>query len=263
MEPSTRNFATETAFNVKSSGMNVKQKEFVPGWDEFREKLIEASKTETQEALARRLKTTRGTINKWMSGVGGGQKTPAHKMIFYLREMGIDPSKYYSDIGLNKVFENSPEYGSTGIEIEEYSFVKKVEARPSAGGGSLQNSGQEVMRLAFRTDWLTSKTTSNPQQLVLMEVHGDSMHPTLEDGDTVLVDQGNDAKKLIDGKVYVIGYGNDGDVFIKRFRSAPGRLLFMGDNQDESYRNITILQGQDQPDRFKVFGKVIWAAKEM
>lgn len=143
-----------------------------------------------------------------------------------------------------------------GTSEDEYAFVPRVEARPAAGGGSLEMSGRSETSLAFRREWLATKTTT-PGKLVVMSVMGDSMHPTISGGDLVLVDEG--ARALQEGRVYVVRL--DGELFIKRYFKGPGRHFFRGDNRERAFEDIeTAHSGGPE---WEVIGRVLWAGKEL
>lgn len=141
---------------------------------------------------------------------------------------------------------------------DEYAFIPRALARPAAGGGSLETSGETEGALAFRREWLGRKTRTSPEKLRVMVVVGDSMSPTIEDGDIVLVDEGVRKEEPRDGRVYVIRKGDE--IYIKRFRQGVGELLFMGDNRDRDYQDVKIKPGEE--DGFALIGRVLWAGKE-
>jgi len=142
---------------------------------------------------------------------------------------------------------------------DTYAFIPRALAKPSAGGGSLETTGETEGCFAFRREWLGHKTRTSPERLRVMSVDGDSMSPTFEHGDIVLVDEGAKHDPLIEGKVYVIRKGEE--IYIKRFRKGIGKLLFMGDNRDRAEKDV-IVNGNDGDD-FAVIGKVLWAGKEL
>lgn len=78
------------------------------------------------------------------------------------------------------------------IETPDDSFVAIAHAgvRPSMGGGAVVLDEHEVPGRAyhFRRSWIKQGLKASPSQLRIMTVEGDSMEPTLLDGDTVLVD---------------------------------------------------------------------------
>ena len=141
----------------------------------------------------------------------------------------------------------------------DYTFVKKVEARPCAGCGTLETSGKEEGRLAFQTKWLKERTASNPSDLSVMTVTGDSMLPAIMNRDIVLVDEGTAGKELRDGGVYVVRA--DTEIFIKRYRKVFGKLIFLSDNREYSYQDLEIVDSATE--NFGVIGRVLWAAREV
>lgn len=140
---------------------------------------------------------------------------------------------------------------------EEFVLVDKAEARPSAGGGSLQTGDRPEERHAFRLDWLLGKARSTTG-LCLMEVMGRSMERTLHDGDLVLVNQQDHT--LAEDRIYVLRVQDD--IYIKRFSRTPGRYHFKGDNAEFAYQDIEI-DPRDESLQWKVIGRVIWAGKDL
>lgn len=139
----------------------------------------------------------------------------------------------------------------------DFTFIPKALARPAAGGGSLETSGEVDGGLVFKRSWLASRTTTNPDSLRIMTVSGDSMTPTFDDGDVILVDEKK--RELMADRVYVVRLGDE--IFVKRFRQKPGRWLFMGDNRARDYQDLEI--DPASVDGFAVIGRVLWAGKEL
>lgn len=140
---------------------------------------------------------------------------------------------------------------------EEFVLVDKAEARPSAGGGSLQTGDRPEEQHAFRLDWLLGRARSTTG-LCLMEVMGRSMERTLHDGDLVLVNQHD--RTLAEDRVYVLRVQDE--IYIKRFSRTPGRYHFRGDNPEFAYQDIEI-DPRDESLPWEVIGRVIWAGKEL
>ena len=78
------------------------------------------------------------------------------------------------------------------IESPDEAFVAIAHAtpRPSMGGGAVVDEYEETADRAyhFRRSWIRHSLKATPSQLRIMHVEGDSMAPTLLDGDAVLVD---------------------------------------------------------------------------
>ena len=78
------------------------------------------------------------------------------------------------------------------IENPDDTFVAIAHAgvRPSMGGGAVVLEEHEASGRAyhFRKSWIRNGLKASPSQLRIMTVEGDSMEPTLFEGDTILVD---------------------------------------------------------------------------
>ena len=78
------------------------------------------------------------------------------------------------------------------MENPDETFVSITHAgvRPAMGGGAVVLEDHETPGRAyhFRRSWIKNDLKASPSQLRIMTVEGDSMEPTLQDGDTVLVD---------------------------------------------------------------------------
>jgi phage repressor protein C with HTH and peptisase S24 domain len=72
---------------------------------------------------------------------------------------------------------------------ETFVAIAHAGARPSMGGGAVvEEEHIQGRNYHFRLSWIRQGLGASPSQLRVLHVEGDSMHPTLQDGDTVLVD---------------------------------------------------------------------------
>lgn len=111
----------------------------------------------------------------------------------------------------------------------DFNYIPMVEAKLSAGGGAFVESEGVQGYYAFRKDWLRRVATS-VKDLVLMRVIGDSMSPTIQKNDTVMVDTGR--KDIKEGEVYAIRY--DHTIMIKRLVFRPeDKIRVISDNKSE------------------------------
>ena len=133
----------------------------------------------------------------------------------------------------------------------EYVFIPRYEVRAGAGGGQPVLSEDVSGFLAFRQDWIKNRLRRSPAKLAVIEAYGDSMHPTISDGDVMLVDM---AESSIRGSaIYVLLAGND--AIVKRIDlRLGGQLLVKSDNP--AYEDIVL--PRDEADELRVIGKVVW-----
>ena len=139
---------------------------------------------------------------------------------------------------------------------DSWALLPVYDARASAGPGRAIDSETVLYRIAFREDWLRSITNAPLDQLAVITVDGDSMEPTLRQGDSVLVDFGQKRPQRKDG-IYVIR--TDGGLQIKRLQVevAEGKLSILSDNkQYDAQRSVS-------PNDVAVVGRVIWLGRQI
>lgn len=149
--------------------------------------------------------------------------------------------------------------GGPAADEAESSGLLSVKRHPvtvSAGPGAMVNEEVGKPYFAFDERWLKSLTASRPDNLSIVRVEGDSMAPTLNAGDEILVDLGDSAERLRDG-IYVLRI--DDAVVVKRLALNPvgRRVTVQSDNP--AY--------PDWPDcsldSINCIGRVIWAARRI
>jgi len=143
------------------------------------------------------------------------------------------------------------ESGFTEQSGHHFSFVKKVKPHLNGGSGELTSDEEAEGIYAFRTDWLKSRWPAASMRLA--QVSGDSMYPTLKDGDLVLFDVTE--RYPIDGKIMVVGI--DDLVYIKRLRRTHQGMFLVSDNS-AVYEPWRI-----DPEETKFLGLVLWHCGEL
>lgn len=133
-------------------------------------------------------------------------------------------------------------------------MVPMVEAVMSAGSGSFETSDYSERKYAFRRDFLCRK--GNSSQMVLMRVAGDSMEPSIEDGDVVLIDQSQ--RTPAPNRIYAVGV--EDMVYLKRINSRPGKIILSSDNPDYPPMEVDI--NGDLQNQVRIIGKMIWSCRE-
>ncbi len=107
----------------------------------------------------------------------------------------------------------------------DFSPVKGVKSVLGSGTGRLIEDELSEDICWFRTDWLLRKGRIPCMRLA--RVSGDSMFPTLVDGDLVLFDTSK--TEPLDGKIMVVGI--DDLLYIKRLRVSPEGFFLVSDNR--------------------------------
>ena len=104
--------------------------------------------------------------------------------------------------------------------------IPRFDALVSAGPGSLADRAQVLEHYQFSPAFLKHLGVS-PATAGVIEIRGDSMYPTLRDGDLAVVDWG--IKELVDDGIYVVTY--DSLTRIKRLQRRAGALVLISDNR--------------------------------
>ncbi|MGA1619246.1 MAG: XRE family transcriptional regulator [Pirellulales bacterium] len=145
------------------------------------------------------------------------------------------------------------------VENPDLAFVAipYVNVRSSVGGSPEADSDPNFRRpYHFQRGWIRHSLNANPVNLRIMHVEGDSMMPTLIDGDVVLVDISR--RSPSPPGIFVI---NDGmGLVAKRLEhipnSEPARVRIISDNQRYSDYDGLV-------DAINVIGRICWFSREV
>jgi hypothetical protein len=147
---------------------------------------------------------------------------------------------------------------AAGTHVEEgLVSVPRLEVNASAGPGALEAEGKRLGRIGFDAAWLRRLGLGGGSagRLSVIRVDGDSMSPTLSDGDEILVDRDDGAGRLRDG-IYVLRI--EETLVVKRLALGPGgRLSVRSDN--DAYPGWPDLE----PAAVDVVGRVVWVGRRL
>lgn len=124
--------------------------------------------------------------------------------------------------------------------------VPRLDLGASAGPGALASSEIPVGHLRFSSRWLKAQGL-DPTMLTAIEVQGDSMEPTLRDGDEILVDR---SVRALRAGVHVIRL--DDVLLVKRLAPAPGGAVEVI-SDSPAYGRLVRPRGE-----VEVVGRVVW-----
>jgi phage repressor protein C with HTH and peptisase S24 domain len=134
--------------------------------------------------------------------------------------------------------------------------VKRHPVMVSAGPGAIVTEELGKPYFAFDERWLKALTPSAPSNLSIVRVEGDSMAPTLNAGDDILVDLGDSSDRLRDG-IYVLRI--DDALVVKRLALNPvgRRVTVQSDNP--AYPDWPDCTLKD----VNPIGRVIWSGRRI
>lgn len=146
--------------------------------------------------------------------------------------------------------------GAEPAESADHVLVPQLDVGASAGPGALPGGEAAWSHLAFAPNWLKKLGTGDARQLSIIRVEGDSMMPTLADGDEILVDRSDAATRLRDG-IYVLR--RDEALVVKRLALDPSgrRAAIRSDNPAyPSWPDCDLAE-------IEVVGRVVWCGRKI
>ncbi|MFV0449658.1 MAG: XRE family transcriptional regulator [Vibrio sp.] len=161
---------------------------------------------------------------------------------------------------------NSKEFNLEAIEfatkdlkssfLEEFALIPGYRIQVSAGHGTNPLGGEEepCRHLAFRRKWLKWRGFSE-KDLAIVWAKGDSMEPTINNNDTLVVHLGRTVPQ--DGHLYI--FRNEEQLFVKRYQGALGSWRLISDNK--VYDTLDIKK--EEQHQFEVIGQVVHIAKDL
>src|SRR6266852_3173053 len=143
-------------------------------------------------------------------------------------------------------FVPAPELSSRG-----FVSLPRYDVRAASGGGAIVHSEQIVDVLAFRSDWIKHTLRLNPDNLALISAVGDSMTPTIKEGDLLLLDL--TAGHVQDNAIYALGVS--GSLLVKRIQMlTSGGVRVISDNPAYPPEEIPARKAGE----LRFVGRVVW-----
>lgn len=198
----------------------------------------------TAADLARHAGVSHSTINRPLTQPDYPNAISRKTIALVAQASGIDPSTFLGQTQVPAPARRDRASEETTIPI--YNVFA------SAGPGAIVSSSEEIVdQLAFPPGYLRHVTKSNPRDLAIIGVKGDSMIPTLKDDDLVMLDMSK--KDLSYEGLFVIRDGGEA-LLVKRIGRATRRgfVMIISDN-----RNVPAVERAIED--VEVLGKVIWA----
>lgn len=145
--------------------------------------------------------------------------------------------------------------GHNGGTAATVAMVPRLQIGASAGPGALVEREAKQSAIGFDHRWLRS-LGANPGDVSIIQVRGDSMAPTLADGDDIMVSKDDGVNRVRDG-IYVLRV--DDTLMVKRLSVNPasGALNIRSDNP--VYPDFE----DCDPASVTVIGRVIWIGRRL
>jgi hypothetical protein len=156
--------------------------------------------------------------------------------------------------GVDEALLGGPEAG--GGRAGGMIAVPRLAVDAAAGAGAFDGDERERAHIAFDPAWLRRLARGRPEQLSIIRVSGDSMAPTLADGDEILVDSGDGAERLRDG-IYVLRI--DDALLVKRVTLNPAARTISVRSDNPAYPGWP----NCEPGAVDIVGRVVWAGRRI
>lgn len=180
----------------------------------------------TQTELATACGWKQSRIGNYEAGISAPKKRDYEIIADAIGLPDVTPS--WLMFGVRVAPEDRSEYEVTEDRYAMIPLLSTVEAR---AGTSRRGADHEQVgkTLAYRRDWLEANGLS-AALCVVVPVSGDSMQPTIFNGDTVLVNTGD--HKIANGQVYAFRH-EDGPRIKRLFKQLDGKVRVVSDNPDK------------------------------
>lgn len=214
-------------------------------------------------SFAQKLGVSPPTISRWMKG----EADPTRTNLIRLAEttginlewlaIGCGP-KYWEnpedgriilrdqekmDMEQRKDFNLVASNDETFVEIEDCR-----EVRLSAGTGAFNSDYQEINTTKVERTWLQTRRLK-AKDCAMFLVSGESMYPTLKDGEEIIVDRSK--RELQEGKIFVLNH--NGSMLVKKVQFTYDGVELISDNKD--YRPLKL--DADEANSLIIIGQVV------
>lgn len=141
-------------------------------------------------------------------------------------------------------------------QLDRVVLVPRYEVEASAGFGALDSSETRAAHIGFDNRWLRELCQGGVEDLSIIRVKGDSMFPTLTDGDDIMVDRSSGGVRLNDG-VYVLR--REDTLVVKRVAIHPTTRKATVSSDNVAYPSWP----DCDPKHLDVVGRVVWSGRRM
>jgi phage repressor protein C with HTH and peptisase S24 domain len=209
------------------------------------------------DRLARSMNVSPSAFRKWLKG----EAEPSRERLVALAEAaqvgiawlakgeGPEPRFQTADTASRRPRSTGP---MSHLNASHFLLLPhRAETAAAAGSGAAPLPPHATEYIAFQHEWLRSVFRVEPENLTLEIAAGESMQPTIHDGDLLLVD--TTAHSLRNFGIYVLEVA--GERLVKRVqRKVDGSLVLISDNA--AYQPDLV--PNERVGEVTVVGRVIW-----
>lgn len=208
----------------------------------------------TLEYIAKQTDSSLSVVGHYRKGI----RIPKDDFVERFIEKFIRIDKEADEIRYIVAYDRTPDLIKKRLEKKE----EEIKSKKMAEMISLPVLGKAAAGLGHinfedntRTEILsTIKDIELPKNAFLVEVSGDSMFPTLSDGDLAIIDPNQNQMRMIEGKVCVFSYHDQ--TYVKRLKINKNEVRLVSDNNDKKRYSDIVISGEEL-EYLKCYGAVI------
>lgn len=142
---------------------------------------------------------------------------------------------------------------------DNFAYIPQYTAKAAAGLGYENPHVESVNTLAFKREWLRAKGL-NAKHLIAISADGDSMWPTINDHDVLLLDTSK--TEPADRQIFVLTSSDKGAIVKRLIKTALGGWIIRSDNDDcDDYADVVL--ARSEVNEHRIIGKVIWRGGDL
>jgi len=169
----------------------------------------------------------------------------------FIGGMYVAESDRFGDTKIANVAKSESDDGYDVPKTENFLRVRFADLKASAGHGNLVDVEPVSHSLLFESQWLHERIGIPYEKLLVLSVDGDSMMPTLNPNDLIMIDTSAIERGFKDG-IWV--FCMDNAIHVKRV-SHRGHGQFTATSDNTAYQPFAI----EEPYHF--IGRVVWSDK--
>ena len=162
-------------------------------------------------------------------------------------------TSYENGVRIVRALTGSAEQEATGHS--PFVSIPRYNVELSAGGGAINQNETELDRIPFTEDFLKDRLSRDSiDGLVMVKAAGESMEPTITDGDLVMVDTQDHQHKA-----GIFAFLLNGESFVKRLEWIHEGVTIISDHPSYPPRSL----GEDEAfvGDFELIGRVRWVGR--
>ncbi len=232
------------------------------GIGRFSERLSLLMENESLRSFSRKVEISDGTIRKYLEN----SEPSLTRLVLIAHNCGVNVDWLATGRGemsadaVKEVTSDSladcPCVTVTGDDFtEEFALIPGYHISVSTGHGELARNESIKRRLAFRIKWLKFRNL-NISSLAIVFAKGDSMEPTIHNGNSLLIDLAD--TKPTEGSIFVLRFGDE--LYAKRLQKHfNGGVKLISDNKEYDDQLVR----PEEIEQLQIVGKVIWVGKDL